>query len=292
MDLNGDGFKDILSGSYSGKNVGAARMAGLFQVFWGTKDGFNKAQTLNGSDGKPLIIGSEADWSDKNLTERICTRPTAVDWDNDGKLDLVTGTFTGSFYLFKGEGAGVFSPRSEQILADGKPLEVKYHSDPMVVDWDGDGDLDVVSGCAGGSVMLAENSGSRAQPSLKPFVELIKHVSREETATAAEQLSGPSDNVRVWVGDINGDGKLDVLVGDSVMLSAPAAGLTAEQMKARERQWQEQYQELIKKHHIENKGASEEAARKLNEQISKMHEARSEFVRETNTGFVWLYLQK
>jgi hypothetical protein len=33
---------------------------------------------LKGTDGQPLIIPAEGD---QHLTEKICTRPFAVDWD-------------------------------------------------------------------------------------------------------------------------------------------------------------------------------------------------------------------
>ena len=57
VDLDGNGTSDILSGSYSRMEQ---PMAGLFQVLWGQADGtFKKAETLNGSDGQPLIIPVE-----------------------------------------------------------------------------------------------------------------------------------------------------------------------------------------------------------------------------------------
>ena len=78
------------------------------------------------------------------MTENICTRPFAVDWDGDGHLDLVVGNFAGTFYWFKGEGKGKFQPKPEMIKAGDEPLKIPgHHSDPFVIDWDGDGDLDL-----------------------------------------------------------------------------------------------------------------------------------------------------
>ena len=132
MDLNGDGHLDILSGSYSAREIKG--MAGLFQVLWGSEKGFEKEVTpLKGSDGKPLLIGDPS--NDDTMTDRICTRPTAVDWDSDGDLDLLVGNFKGSLFLFRGEGGGKFAPQSEDL----KLAIEGYHSDPFCVDLDGDG---------------------------------------------------------------------------------------------------------------------------------------------------------
>ena len=90
MDINGDGHLDILSGSYSRMDKD---MAGLFQVLYGNADGtFRPAEVLKGTDGKPLIIPAD---NDTQLTEKICTRPFAVDWDGDGHLDLGWGISPG-----------------------------------------------------------------------------------------------------------------------------------------------------------------------------------------------------
>ena len=144
---------DILSGCYSRME---SDMAGLFHVLYGKPDGtFKKADSLKGTDDKPLIIPADKE----KLVEKICTRPYAVDWDGDGDLDLVVGNFSGSFYLFKGEGKGKYAPKPEQLKADDKPLQIKgHHSDPFVIDWDGDGDLDLLSGSTeGGAAMGREH---------------------------------------------------------------------------------------------------------------------------------------
>lgn len=233
MDLNGDGHVDILSGTYSVR--GLEQMAGLFQVLWGKGNGdYSKAETLKGSDGKPLYH-KESDR--KKITNSICTRPFAADWDADGDLDLIVGNFKGTFHLYTGRGKGVFDPEPTAIKIDGSSTELKingYHSDPMVIDFDGDGDLDIVSGSTDGNVQWSENKSSNPdQPDLTAFQTLVanpfagdyREFKQDRTPITLKKLKGPAQSTRVWVTDYNEDGKLDVLVGDRVDLLKPATGL-------------------------------------------------------------------
>lgn len=288
MDLDADGHTDILSGSYSRMDKD---MAGLFQVLYGTKDGtFRKAEALKGTDGEPLIIPAKGE---EQLTEKICTRPFATDWDGDGHLDLVVGNFAGTFYLFKGEGKGKFAPKPEPIKAGGSPLKVTgHHGDPFVVDWDGDGDLDLLSGSGAGGVYWAQNKAGRGKPpELAPFRALVEpgpQVAYGQPLAEAD-LTGPGRATRVWVDDVNGDGKLDLLVGDSVTLVTPAKGLTKEEFNRKFEEWQAAFQEASK---ALGKATDEKARTKAAEEYNKAYNRRSEFMTEEMTGFVWQYLQK
>lgn len=285
MDLNEDGHLDILSGSYSRSG---RPMAGLFQVLWGTGKGeFRAAEPLKGSDKKDLVIPYDGD---DEITKGICTRPWAVDWDHDGDLDLVVGNFEGTFYLFSGEGAGKFSPEPEQIMAGSEPLRISgVHGDPMMVDWDGDGDLDILSGAGKGGVQWAENTGeASATPILKQFTELIpaKGYRNSGELLTLNDLQGPGSGTRVWAADVNGDSKLDLLVGDDTTLVSPAPGLSKEEFAQQRKNWEAEVSELSRPESEPEK----EAERR--EKLSKLYGSRTKFVKEDSTGFVWVYLRK
>jgi hypothetical protein len=293
VDLDGDGKRDILSGSYSRMEQ---PMAGLFQVLWGQPGGtFKKAAVLNGTDGKPLIIPVEgAPGQGEDWVKNICTRPFAVDWDADGHLDLVVGNFFGNFYVFKGEGKGKFLPVPEEIKVRDASLKIEgHHSDPFVIDWDGDGDLDLLSGSSQGGVQWAENRAGRGKPpQLEPFQSLIKHGPQVEYGQVLREadLQGPLGSTRVWVDDFNSDGKFDVFVGDLVNLLSPADKLTEREFKEKLADWNKAYSEAAAKMNAEN--IDEKGRTEAIERMQKLYSQRSEFMKEDSTGFVWLYLQK
>jgi FG-GAP-like repeat len=270
VDLDQDGRIDILSGSYSRMQ---GDMAGLFQVLWGGEQGFSQPRTLCGTDGEPLLLTGDEE------VDRICTRPFAADLDGDGNLDLVSGNFRGRFALFRGEGQGKFAPEPSWLEADGEAMAVNAHGDPFLVDWDADGDLDLVSGSAQGGAFLFPNLGSRTGPRCGKRVELLEPAGYGENSELGDaHLTAPSDSTRLWVEDLDGDGKLDLCVGDNVTLYHPAEGVSAAVAKEKLAAWRAAVKALGEEEFADN--------------YERLEKERDAFVLEDRTGFVWVYYRK
>ena len=327
MDINADGYADILSGCYS--QCGYEFMVGSFWVLFGNKEGkFAKPVELKGSDGKTLMIRNEGNKEDLQDIANICTRPYAADVNGDGKLDIVSGNFQGTFYFFAGEGKGVFNPKCV-LLADESGEELRIHgmhSDPILVDWDGDGDLDLLSGSTSGEIAWAENKSTKGQAGMArfgAFATLIAAPALDESGNAPDS---PGYAVRIHVADINGDGKLDILAGDSRHSGGePRKDLTEEETKKYKTlqdemdKVSEKYQEKFEKYWKEYEAAVEKAGKKLTDEeqaklwkelvedkmekdedmkavqkrMSELQEELDKYVTPwVSTGNVWVYTQK
>lgn len=293
MDLNSDGHLDILSGSFSHPDEGV----GCFQVLWGKeKHAFKPAETLLGSDGKPLIITNEGD--DKTEPKaQLLTRPFAVDFDNDGKLDIVSGNANGTFYWFRGEGSGKFIPQAKQIYAgkSKEPLIARGKSDPFLVDWDGDGDLDLLTGGMLGGISYAENTAQAGalpefdQPS---GIFLTDRLGEKESLLKKGEIpTKPSYVCRVWVVDFDGDGKLDILAGDVKNFAYLKEGLSPETIDTKFAEYEAISNAMMKHLMTDQNGDGWEEKRK--NFLEKRKKKRAEFIaNETRRGLVWLLRQK
>jgi hypothetical protein len=88
--------------------------------------------------------------------------PNMEDFDGDGDLDLICGEFLDGFTWFENTGT-----REKPVFAAGKTLEnergaISMHLEmivPVGVDWDKDGDIDLVVGEEDGRVAWLENTG-------------------------------------------------------------------------------------------------------------------------------------
>lgn len=173
------------------------------------------AQTRLRDDGLLLARGQPISSGGYNSTE-------VADWDADGDLDLICGNEKGFVYLIENvstaERTMFASPRLLR-LADGAAMHVARwmfindhdpewnlgQSKPTYVDWDGDGDNDLLVGNNANRVAYFENVGSRTEPRFESMRKLRYGASREHF----------SFRKRPAVIDWDGDGLLDLVQADA-----------------------------------------------------------------------------
>ena len=325
MDFTGDGVADILSGCYWSNDPDCPdgnAQAGYVYVLAGNEDGsFKEATPVLNSEEKPLtnvpLSKERLENYDTDSIEwgNICTAQFAADYDGDGDLDLVVGEMGSKFYVHLNSAK---SSSAAPIFAD-KPtaLEVELpdqHSGPHLVDWDSDGDLDLLSGSSSGSVFLSLNEGSNSEPKWADFECLIKSAGTWSQKAKDDSDLIPGHGSRVCVTDFNRDGKLDLLLGDATSIENEIPGLTEEKAARLEREYEEEMQPLqdqmqkfyeqYEKKAQEVKSSGEEVdalalresfekdTEQVREKMMKLREKEKLFRDTTSTGHVWVYLQK
>lgn len=191
MDLDADGHTDILTGQYN---------PGIITWFRGSEKGFHDGVVLK-EDGDPK---AQAQWF---------SAPSFADLDGDGDFDLVVGGGGGIRvnYNVGTKSAPKFGKRVPILDTDGKQLTVSsrraFKTTPDVVDWDGDGILDLIvtdyymKSSDNGATFFKGVEGGRFQKG-RPLFE-------------GKWLTGSAP--LVCVTDWNEDGKLDLLVGTSIV---------------------------------------------------------------------------
>ena len=148
-------------------------------------------------------------------------RPVALDWNNDNKIDLVVGDEDGRVVFIENTGTvkdnmPIFmSP----IYIQQKSQNLKFGAlvTPFSVDWDDDGDEDLICGNSAGYIGFIENLDGSENPDFKEPVyleadgEIIRIMAGESGS-----IQGPAE--RKWgyttltVADWDGDGLKDIVL--------------------------------------------------------------------------------
>jgi len=133
-DVDGDGVTDLAVGSEQG----------VLLVFYGEQNG---AATAYSHDRMSALSRDCADWE---LGKWLS--PCLTDYDGDGTLDLLVGTFGGYLALLSGDGAGGFTfdgylTSNEWNDRGNDRVRFGTLATPALTDLDGDGVRDLLCGC-------------------------------------------------------------------------------------------------------------------------------------------------
>jgi hypothetical protein len=229
-DVDGDGDLDVAAGTADGQRVEWYRNPGNGAADWtayplgdvsdfGFPDRFALAD-LDG-DAKPDVVGSEENgvaadartvwweqpddptqpaWTRRTLVTQGSTNSMDVaDFDGDGDVDVVTGEHRGSLAvtIFENDGSAGFAPHA---VDEGK----ESHLGVRPLDVDGDGDLDLVSIAydAPQQIHLWRNDSGAEVPFRRVLID--------------DDLPGYLDDKSV--GDLDGDALPDILIGTNTQL--------------------------------------------------------------------------
>lgn len=329
MDLDLDGNLDLLSGSWPGELFLFTRQpdgsflapemlkdkAGAYIDIGGgiAEQGDQILITGNGEfvekDGRTVVMYHGEELKEKPGKQFAITGTAstafAIDWDQDGDMDLLVGDIRGHVWLVPNEGDAkhLAFGKERPLKCDGGDVVVSGDAGPTCADWDQDGDVDLLVGDGEGKVTWFENVGTKGEPKLAAAKILVApgHAAFDATAPAE-----PTRGIRakICAADWNGDGRLDLLLGDYATQRPPPKNLTPEEAaridaaKKERGEVEKQYNELVRRLYPQG-GAPLAAAEKtrLESELDKTGQRLSELRKSVppeyeDHGWVWLFLRE
>lgn len=241
VDINADGMNDMIMATFEGSAF----------IVEGTKDGFKSPRHILDSNEEAVRISmywddDEEDYFYVNrsaqgedyVKEHHLTSAAAVDWDEDGDLDLLLGAYEGALYLCLNEGTEKqprFADTNLQVKADGKHIIIKGGlATPRVCDWNQDGKFDILCGGSAGGVFFFKNIGDKGAPKFAASQTLIEQVSEDAYALGGVPTKDglpirPDRSFHIEPVDYDRDGDLDMLVGSQTYYAADEKQLSADE---------------------------------------------------------------
>jgi hypothetical protein len=200
-DINGDGRPDLII-AHSDHQIALIENKGTVKV--PRFDGVKPLATVRGG---PLQLPKETH-----------ARIAVGDWDADGDLDLVAGNYDGGITCYRNVGTARAPKFADGVLVeiDGEVKKYAYNMHPALVDVNRDGNVDIVFGLNWGNIAIffTDKTPLIANP-VGPGMPLIRKL-ESAVFTSGEKVElkkMAGNDATPSVGDLDGDGTLDIVSG-------------------------------------------------------------------------------
>ncbi len=216
VDVDGDRDRDLLIADSQG-NLFLCRNNGT-NVF----DTPSPLATAEGTLRLPYLTGA---WLGELDGDR---NPDLVLGDASGRVFFTTTTTIDGRVVWK-------APKP--LTIESLELHLPGDAAPVMGDWNGDGKADLLLGCHTGSVLWCENASEDGKLALRPPLTLIAPCTDEYLFSfPVREGSDLWEPVPGWssypaLGDLNGDGTIDLLVGDTNFLITKYRDLTPQEQE-------------------------------------------------------------
>jgi FG-GAP-like repeat len=201
-DFDGDGDLDLICGEFL--------------------DGFTYFRNIGSRTRPRYVPGQRLRHQGHALAMNLqMITPTAIDWDGDGDVDLIVGDEDGRVALVEHtgqlrDGAPAFLP---PLYFQQEARDVKFGAlvTPVSVDWDSDGDEDLICGNTAGHIAFIENlDGGNPPKWARPKLLEADGRTLRLQAGVNGSIQGPCEAkwgyTTLSVADWDHDGRLDLLV--------------------------------------------------------------------------------
>lgn len=202
LDLNDDGKRDLMASPHYLEASENQKVAWYYE-----NTGTEQFPTFSFRQDD-FLVNTMIDHGDKS-------NPAFFDYDRDGKMDVVMGHFgyrrsgglmSGQLRLYRNSGTNTH-PQFDLVTSDFANLaqyagQASFRGfSPTFGDLDGDGDLDMLLGSADGSISYLRNDGGTGVANFNSVTPNWENIDVGNFSTP-------------YLYDVNGDGKLDLLVGE------------------------------------------------------------------------------